>query len=340
MRISARSIALGILLLLAVLVVAAITAVGWQVVLGPSARPVSPRKFEVTDARLARGRYLTDIAPCFHCHSDHDSSNPEFPRIEARKGAGWVLPIPELNDIAALNITPDAETGIGGWTDDEIARAIREGVDNKGQALFPVMPYMSFRDMRDEDVESIVVYLRTIPAVRNVLPKRRLPVPLNILVNTMPKPLNSNVPDPPMRTPEERGGYLVRAVLICGECHTPAKQGVPLAGMAFAGGNLFHDPIRGPVFSVNITPDASGIAHYDEAMFTETIRTGRLPGRILSHIMPFQNFKNLTDADLHDVYTYIRSLPPVKHRISNTDSPTQCPIDGQLHGLGDLNRGS
>ena len=86
------------------------------------------------------------------------------------------MPIPELNNIAARNITPDPETGIGAWTDDEIARAIREGVRKDGTALFPVMPYLDFATMDDEDVKSIVVYLRTIPAVKNTVPTRQLPV--------------------------------------------------------------------------------------------------------------------------------------------------------------------
>lgn len=88
---------------------------------------------------------------------------------------------------------------------------------------------------------------------------------------------------------------------------------------------------------MNITSDPSGIAHYDEALFVQTPRTGRLPGRMLSHIMPFENFKNYSDGDLHDVFSYIKSLPPVKHRISNTDPPTKCPVCGQTHGLGELN---
>ena len=90
---------------------------------------MTDRKFDVTEARVARGKYLVEgPASCFHCHSEHDFSTPTDPIVEAKKGAGWVMPIPELNNIAARNITPDPETGLGSWTDDEIARAIREGV--------------------------------------------------------------------------------------------------------------------------------------------------------------------------------------------------------------------
>jgi mono/diheme cytochrome c family protein len=339
MRIRARSIVLGLLAVLVVLLLAAISAVGWQVVLGPDVRPVTNRKFDATAARLARGKYLMEgPAPCFHCHTEHDLSQPEVPRIAAKLGAGWAMPIPELGSVVAPNITPDPDTGIGTWSDDEIARAIQEGVDKNGRALFPVMPYQMFRHLDDEDLASIVVYLRSIPPVRNALPLTKLIFPLNLLVKTMPKPLTSYEAAAPRTTPEARGEYLVRWVSICQECHTRVERDKPLPGMEFAGGNLMHDPgQRKDVFSVNITSDPSGIAHYDEALFVRTLRTGYLPGRMLSHIMPFENFKNYSDADLHDVFSYIRSLAPVKHRISNTDPPTKCPVCGQTHGLGELN---
>src|SRR5262245_34097004 len=102
MAIRVRSILLSLLALLVVLVLVGITMVGWQVVLGPKARAVSDRKFQVTPERIARGEYLVNsVAGCFHCHSEHDLTNPEFPRIEAKKGAGWELPVPELGKVVA-----------------------------------------------------------------------------------------------------------------------------------------------------------------------------------------------------------------------------------------------
>jgi len=339
LRIRVRSVVLAGLGLIVVLVLGAISAVGWQVVLGPRMRPVTGRKFEVSEARLARGKYLMEgPAPCFHCHTEHDVSRPDVPRIAARQGAGWAMPIPELGSVVAPNITPDPETGIGTWTDDEIARAMQEGVDKNGRALFPIMPYQNFRHLTDEDLASIVVYLRSIPPVKNALPLTRLVFPLSFIVKTVPEPLTSHEPETPRTTPEARGEYLVKTVSVCQECHTPVDQGKPLPGMDFAGGSLVHDPgLRRDVVTMNITSDPSGIAHYDEALFMQTLRTGQLAGRTLSHIMPFENFKNYSDSDLRDVFSFIKTLPPVKHRISNTDPPTRCPICGQLHGLGDLN---
>ncbi len=341
MAVRIRHVVLGLLVLVVIGLVAVLTAVGWQVVLGPHARSVTARTFEPTEARLARGRYLVEgPAHCFHCHSEHDLTTPEYPVVASKKGAGWELPIPELGRIAAPNITSDRETGIGAWSDDEIARAVQEGISRDGHALFPVMPYQDFAKMDDEDIASIVVYLRTVPAVRNTVPARQLVFPLNFIVNTIPEPLGAHAPAPPRTTPEARGEYLVSAVAGCAGCHTPMDdKGMPLPGLELGGGQLFHDPGQNgtPVFSANITRDPSGIEHYDEALFIETLHTGQLRGRVLNHIMPFEMFRNLTDDDLRDIFAYLRSRPPVKHRVSNVDPPTKCPVCNQTHGLGELN---
>jgi mono/diheme cytochrome c family protein len=329
-----------LLALFVLVVLGGITAIGWQIVLGPSARPVTDQKFAATDARLARGKYLVEgPAHCFECHSDHDLSNPEYPIVQSKRGAGWVMPIPELNNISSKNITSDKETGLGNWTDDEIARAIREGIRKDGTALFPVMPYTEFAKLDDEDLASIIVFLRTIPPVNHEVPKRNLPFPLEHIVKTIPKPITTPQPSHPAATPAERGEYLAHTVAGCVGCHTPANQGQPLPGMAFAGGSLFSDPGQGgkAVFSMNITPDPSGIAHYDEALLTQTLRTGQVSGRMLNHIMPFESFKNMTDGDISDIFAYLKTVTPVKHRISNTDPPTPCPLCKQTHGLGELN---
>jgi mono/diheme cytochrome c family protein len=341
MAVRARSVVLGLVGLILLLVIGGLTLIGWEVVLGPKARAVSTTPFEVTEARLARGKYLAEgPAACFHCHSEHDFTNENYPVIEGKKGAGWVMPIPELNNIASRNITPDSETGIGLWSDDEVARAIREGVRRDRTALFPLMPYLAFASMDDEDVKAIVVYLRTIPAVRNVVPKRDLPGPLEYLVNTMPKPVTTPQPSHPASTAVERGKYLVN-IAECVACHTAADdEGQFLPAMNYGGGGIFHDPGQGgkAVFSLNITPDPSGIAHYDESLFIETIRTGRVKGRTVNHIMPFENFKTITDADLSDMFAFLKTLAPVKHRVSNTDPPALCAVCGQAHGLGELNK--
>jgi mono/diheme cytochrome c family protein len=339
-----KKVLLGLLIFFVVVVLAGISAVGWQVVLGPKARPVTALTFERTAARRARGQYLVEnVVGCFHCHSEHDLTDPAAPIKAGMKGAGWQMPIPELGTVIAPNITQDVETGIGGWSDDEIARAIQEGVNKSGRALFPVMPYLNFRNMDDEDLASIVVYLRTVPAVKMKRDVTKLIFPLSVLVKTMPVPLPSHAPKPapPRMTAMDRGEYLVKNLSNCGECHTPADdRGQPLPGMGFSGGGEFHNVLDNmkPIHSLNITPDASGIAHYDEALFIQTIRTGKVVSRPLNPIMPIENYRGMTDADLKDIFAFLQSLPKVQHRVSNTDEQTKCPVCGRTHGLGDLNK--
>lgn len=324
-------------LVVVVLALGALLTVGRPLLFGPKARPVTDRTFEATEARLARGEYLVEgVAHCFQCHSPHDLSKINAPILEGMKGAGWVMEQADgLGTVVAPNITADRDTGIGAWTDDEIARAIREGVSRDGRALFPIMPYENFRHMSDEDLASVVVYLRTIPAVRNLLPRTTLDFPLSRIVNTMPVTLEEAVPEP---AAEARGAYLVE-MAECQTCHTAAVQGQPLDGMAFAGGFQFK-PVGwqgNPVISANITPDASGIAHYDEALFDQVMRSGRLPGRQLSGIMPYAHLARLTPEDMKAIFAHIKAQKPVQHRVSNTDEPTDCAVCGVKHGRGDLN---
>ena len=159
---------------LVVLVPVGITlSVGWRPFIGPRSRPVTDRKFEATPGRLKRGEYFVNaVASCFACHSEPDTSVPGIVPKAGHEGAGQKAGSdPDLGEIHIPNITPDKETGIGNWTDDEIARAIREGVDRDGARLFPIMPYDNFKHMSDEDIASVVVYLRSIPAVRTQFPQ-------------------------------------------------------------------------------------------------------------------------------------------------------------------------
>ena len=93
----------------------------------------------------------------------------------------------------------------------------------------------------------------------------------------------------------------------------------------------------GEVTSANITPDASGIGYFDEALFLQAMRTGFVKARKLNSIMPFAEFANLTDDDLKAIFAYLRSVPPVKHRVDNSLPPTYCKLCRQRHGAGDQN---
>src|SRR6185503_8436730 len=101
------------------------------------------------------------------------------------------------------NITPDVETGAGSWTDEQFVRAIREGIGHDGRRLFPMMPYLNFREMSDEDLASVIVYIRSLEPVRNQLPKTVLPEPVKGMLPPH-QPITAAVPQPDMSNPVAR----------------------------------------------------------------------------------------------------------------------------------------
>jgi mono/diheme cytochrome c family protein len=311
--------------------------VGWRPFIGPQKRALTARHFEPTPARLKRGEYLVEhISLCYGCHTAFDAKDRDTPQFLEAKGAGRVMADQGDFRVVAPNITPDPETGIGNWTDDELARAIREGIGRDGRALFPMMPYKSFRHMSDEDLASVIVYLRSQPPAHHDPGKTHLPFPVSRLINSAPQPVTT-VAAPDSANPVAYGKYLVTAVGVCGDCHTPRdSHGQPIAGMSMAGGNIFDDSGH-PVASANITPDPSGISYYDEALFVRVMRTASVKGRKLNVMMPTWAFNGLSDQDLKAIYAYLRTLPPVRHRIDNTEKPSLCKIDGQMHGMGEMN---
>lgn len=311
--------------------------IGWRPFIGPKARPLTSRTFERTPARLARGQYLAENLGCFDCHGEHDWTKHDAPLIEGTRGAGYeVFSLKGLpGRVTPPNITPDPETGAGQWTDDMLARAIREGIGHDGRALFPLMPYQGFRHLSDEDLASVIVYLRSIPPVRKALPKTEIIFPVKYLMRSAPQPITAPVPQPDASTPVKRGQYLV-TIAGCADCHSPQRKGQALRGLDFAGGFVLEGP-WGQVASANITSDPSGIPYYDEALFLQTIRTGYVKARKLNQIMPWWDFRNLTDEDLKSIFAYLQTLRPVKHRVDNTEPPTLCKVCGFMHGAGDRN---
>jgi mono/diheme cytochrome c family protein len=297
---------------------------------------LTPISFGATPARLERGKYIVEtVAHCFMCHSEVEWKAPGAQPVQGKKGAGTRWHEPAMPFLIVPNITPDAETGAGKWTDEQFARAIREGVGHDGRSLFPLMPYMNFSQMSDEDLASVIAYIRSIPAVRNELPKSALPDELKAMIPP-PRQVRGPVPSPDLSDPVKRGAYLV-TIGNCSECHTArGPEGVPLPGMEFGGGVTLDGP-WGKVASRNITPDASGIPYYDEALFIETIRTGQVKARTLNSVMPWGYFRNMTDDDLKAIFAYLRTLKPVKHAVDNTEEPTKCRLCGGTHGYGERN---
>jgi hypothetical protein len=147
--------------------------------------------------------------------------------------------------------------------------------------------FPSFRWLSDEDVASVVVYVRSIPAVHNLLPKTRLTLMRKLYASYEPEPITSPVPPPDSSTAEKRGEYLVR-VADCVGCHTSHDDSkAPVYEKKFGGGNLFDNDPKHYLMSPNITMDASGIGYYDAGLFVRTLRSGQVGARKLDPIMPW-----------------------------------------------------
>lgn len=311
-----------------VLTIVALAAIGvaYLSLRKPAQRAADSAKVEATPARIARGNYLVHhVTICLDCHSERTMAYA-LPFKPGREGVGgfvWSKQIGFPGTLAAANLTPDPETGLGQWTDGEIMRAIREGVDREGNALFAIMPYGHYASLSDEDTKSIVAYLRTLPAQKYVKPQRTLDVPLNFIVKFMPKPLAAPIPEPDRNDHHAYGQYLV-TVAACAECHTPKDdKGKPLPGMDFAGGFEMHTPTF-RVVTANITPHPStymGKATKEEfiarfrAFSGYTAATAPEAPKGKNTLMPWIAYSGMTDEDLGAIYDYLETLKPVEHEV-------------------------
>lgn len=305
---------------------------GLAVGCGSAERHAATGEVERRQARLDRGRYLVDgVLHCFACHSEVDWKAEGAQPVESTKGGGSVFPEELPFKVVAPNISPDRETGAGTWTDEQLARAIRDGIGHDGRVLFPIMPYMHFRALPDDDLASVIAYLRSIRPVRNTPGKTELPPPVKAALQA--PPAAGSVPPPDLSTPAKRGAFLV-GIANCSDCHTPIGPDMkPQAGMDFAGGYVLKGP-WGEVAAANITPDSSGISYYTEALFVQAMRTGHVQARKLNDVMLWGYFRKMTDEDLKAIYAHLRALKPIQHRVDNAEPPTLCKRCGYRHGLG------
>jgi hypothetical protein len=329
---------ISVLVLVLLLAVAVTLTIGWRPFLGPKARPLTARTFESTPQRLARGHYLANaVSGCSYCHSEHDWTSADRPILPGREGVGGLIPFVGLpGRVVAPNLTPDVQTGAGGWTDDQLAQAVREGIGHDGRALFPLMPYPRFRSMADEDLASIIVYLRSLPPVHHELPATEIIFPVKYLIRNAPEPLTATVQQPNSSDRVAWGHYLV-TIGGCEDCHTPQDaHGQEIAGMNFSGGFVLEEP-GAKAAAANLTTDTSGISYYDEGTFLKAMRTGNVGARKLSPAMPYAFYGNMTDDDLKAVFAYLRTVKPVKHRVDNSLLPTYCKLCRQWHGAGEQN---
>lgn len=315
-----------VLIVLLVVVFVAGGALAFLYLHKPAQVAAATIKVPMTPERIARGKYIFEnLSDCDGCHSQRDFTRVGGPVVPAGRGRGNVLSdllhgLP--GTVVAPNITNDPETGIGLWTDGEKIRAIREGVDNTGRALFPMMPYPGYRKMSDEDVQSVVAYMNSLPPVRNPLPRTKLDFPVGLFIKFVPQPAGS-VAGVDRSDKVKYGEYLV-TLGGCGDCHTPIEKGQPVLGKTLAGGRVFATTV-GTVVSANITPDLeTGIGKWSDEYFHKKIYDYKeyaasgpppLPGPQAFTLMPWLGLSQLPAEDLSAIYAFLRTVKPVHNAV-------------------------
>ena len=274
---------------------------------------------------IKHGEYLaTNVAMCMHCHSQRDFTKYAGPTTTGTEGGGGQLFDEKFGlpgKIYSKNITPDNETGIGTWTDDELLRAMTQGIRKNGDTLFPLMPYPNYNRIAKEDLLSIIAYIRTLKPIKNKVPERQLMMPiaaaypgqyLQASVDGNAKPSGGDV--------VKYGEYLI-TMADCGTCHSPLTPQGPDMSRKYAGGYLF-ELASNKVQSANITPDtATGIGGWTEERFLNKFLPFRKeeaynidPGK-QNTVMPVIEIAGMKDSDLKAIYAYLRTVKPITNLV-------------------------
>jgi mono/diheme cytochrome c family protein len=265
-------------------------------------------------AQIEKGRYLVSAADCVACHSVAPNG--------ARFAGGRPIETP-FGNIVSANITPDRETGIGAWTDDQFDNAVRRGIRPNGARLYPAMPYPYYTKMSRDDVLAIRAFLKTLEPVRNPVVTNTLPFPLNIrfamrVWDALYFKDERFKPDPRKSDAWNRGAFLVEGPGHCGACHTPKN---------FMGGDKSSEYLHGSYlqgwFAPNITNDErTGLGRWSVDDIVEFLKTGH--SRIGAAVGPMAEevmhaSSGMSDSDLKAIATYLKDQP------GRSDKPAAMP---------------
>jgi mono/diheme cytochrome c family protein len=267
----------------------------------------------VTPALLARGEYLTRAADCAACHTV--ASTPEnalYPPKGKPFAGGLPFKLP-FGTIYSTNITPDRETGIGSWSDDDFVRALHRGIAPGGRYLYPAFPYTSFTAMSRDDALAIKAYLFSLPPQHVVNKEDNLRFPFNqrwgmAFWNLLFLSDRRFAPDPAQSAAVNRGAYLSTALGHCGECHTPRnpayglESGRELAGEVLVGWHAY-----------NITSDKrAGVGDWSDAQLASFLSSahaqsrGSAAGPMAEAVE--DSLQYLTSEDVSALVAYLRTV--------------------------------
>ncbi len=254
---------------------------------------------------IRKGEYLTIAGDCAACHTVPGSGKPF--------AGGRAIETP-FGNVVAANITPDQETGIGGWTGEEFRAALKTGIGKGGTRLYPAMPYVYYSKMTDEDVAAIWAYLSTVQPVHNPVTSNQLPFPYNIRAimwfwNLLYRPAPGLQATPGKSVEWNRGAYLVEGAGHCGACHTPKNLLGGDTSAKFQGSSIqgWHAP--------NITNDKElGLGTWSMDDIAQYLKTGHNKVAAASGPMGEEverSSSRISDHDLKAIAVYLKdqSMP-------------------------------
>lgn len=258
----------------------------------------------LAQGNVKNGQYIAKSSGCIGCHTDTKPGAVAF-------AGGRALETP-FGVFYGPNITPDRETGLGTWSEDDFKRAMRTGERRDGSHYFPAFPYPSFTGMTDVDIRDLWVYLQSLPAAKKPSRDHALRFPFNLrflvggwkLLYFQPGPVTGPTPSP---AAVARGSYLVRVLGHCGECHTPRTiMGGPKTDSLLGGAKIPDGKVP------NITP--TRMQKWKDSDFKEYFANGTTPGGDMA-LEPMSEVINHTTSqwsrdDVDAVIAYLRSVPP------------------------------
>jgi mono/diheme cytochrome c family protein len=297
--------------LVTVFIVAGVAFAAWRLYDRDADIPAA--EIRPTPELITRGEYLVKMADCAACHNSPGGK-------PFAGGLAFQLP---FGTLYSTNITADRETGIGTWSDDDLVRALHQGIARDGSYLYPAFPYTSYTVLSRDDIVAIKAYLFSLPAVHAPARQNELLFPFNqrgtmAFWNLVFLDQHRFRPDPRASDSENRGQYLATALGHCGECHTPRNIGFAMAlSKQFSGAMLegWH--------AYNITADKGyGIGDWSDKQIADYLSSGHAMGRG-SAAGPMaeavaNSLQSLTNADVASLVAYLRRVEP-KTGIAGTE---------------------
>jgi hypothetical protein len=291
----------------------------------PKDLPVPDIAVEITPERIERGSYLAnEVLGCMYCHSERDYDyfgGPVIPGTLGKGGEVFDEKVGVSGYLVAQNITP---YGIGDWSDGELYRAIVSGLHKDGYAMFPIMPFDVYLFLTDEDLYSLIAYVRMLePIESDYSGQRELSTIMTIIANSRAIPAAPW--DLDWDNQLQVGEYYAR-IGGCTFCHTTADERMqPVEGMYLAGGlgMPWEDKI---IRASNITADPeTGIGTWSEADFIKRFtdyRDNNIPVADIGWNSPmaWPVYANIREQDLAAIYAYVMAQRPVKHAVTIVDT--------------------